>query len=242
MAASRRAVAAVVVVAGTVAACDALIGLTDYKHVPCAVDCDAATGEGGQVAEAGSDSSIDVNEAATDSKAEADASEASAVDAGGDVVEVDVGVEELEPTDLWAQWPMPNPEAGIAPEASTLLPNTMGYDAGADGGRATAYDLVTKLTWKRVAVSAASYDAGANICAGLGTGWHVPTRIQLVSLIDFTQVPTIDPATFPGTPSQGFWTSSPSPDGGSYWVVNFGTGLTSTAPGSAAWVLCVNSP
>jgi hypothetical protein len=80
----------------------------------------------------------------------------------------------------------------------------------------------------------------------------VPTRIQLVSLIDFTQPagnPTVDGLTFPGVPTQRLWTSSMVPSaadaGAQYWFVDFGTGLTVTASEQhmpANYVLCVKGP
>jgi hypothetical protein len=55
---------------------------------------------------------------------------------------------------------------------------------------------------------------------------RLPTRIELVSLIDFTQTPTIAVATFPGTQSAGYWTSStyPGAAGPEPWYVDFSDG------------------
>jgi hypothetical protein len=89
----------------------------------------------------------------------------------------------------------------------------------------------TGLMWQQT-VDAQSYtwaDA-KTYCEGLSLvgydDWRLPTRIELVSLVDFTQSsPTIDPTGFPNTPSEYFWSSSPVA-GYSYnaWYVNFSYG------------------
>ena len=254
MATSRRAVAGLAVIAATVAACDALLSLGDYSKVDCAFNCEAG-GEGGEVTDGGPDATADVFDAGNPlDAADADAGdgEASVVDSAPEAQLVDAAGDAPSNVLRWAQWPMPNPDAAIAPEASTLLPNTMGYDAGADGGGTTVLDLVTGLTWWRAPLMAAHVVDAINQCSTVpaGTGWHVPTRIELVSLIDFTQPssnPTIDVNTFPGTLPQKAWTSSSVPgDGGAdYWLVDFYDGLTLTALGSSgvgSFVLCVREP
>jgi len=252
MATSRRAIAGLAVIAATVAACDALLSLGDYSKVDCAFHCEAGGEEGG-IADGAPDATADVLDAANpldSGDADAGDGEASMVDSAAEAQLGDAAGDAPSNVLRWAQWPMPNPDAAIAPEASTLLPNTMGYDAGADGGSLTALDLMTGLTWWRAPLGANGIVAATNQCATVpaGTGWHVPTRIELVSLIDFTQpssVATVDLATFPGFPQQRFWTSSsvPGDAGGVYWVVDFATGLTSTGGGTlASWVLCVREP
>jgi hypothetical protein len=94
---------------------------------------------------------------------------------------------------------------------------------------------VTGLAWQRD-VDPASYlwaDAGA-LCAGLslgGASWRLPTLIELLSIVDFTQPsPAIDPQAFPATPGDSFWTSSPvagaNGPSGQAWYVGFTTGFT----------------
>ena len=185
MGASRRALVPCLAAAAlALAACDALLGLGQYKDVDCAVDC-------GTDAREGSTAFPEASEAADGPDA------ASMSDAGldGDAfgTTADVAIPEggwPVPTghEIWAHWPMPNPDAAIAPDASTLLPHPMTYDAGADGGDLVAYDVVTRLTWYRQSMSAKDYGTAWQACEGLnGVGWRVPTRIELVSLIDFTQ-------------------------------------------------------
>jgi hypothetical protein len=72
---------------------------------------------------------------------------------------------------------------------------------------------------------------------------RVPTRIELVSLVDFTTQPAINLNAFPGTMAQPFWTSSVVPaDAGldaasQYWSVSFADGIVDKTP--AMYVRCV---
>jgi hypothetical protein len=85
------------------------------------------------------------------------------------------------------------------------------YTAGVD----TVLDNVTKLTWQRF-VPPESYtreDAKA-YCAALileGTGWRLPTRIEIQSIVDYSKPqpgPLIDTVVFPNAPNDDFWCSS----------------------------------
>jgi hypothetical protein len=64
-------------------------------------------------------------------------------------------------------------------------------------------------------------------CSALGEGWRLPTRVELLSLVDDTRTePAIDVSRFPDTKSGAYWTSTLYASGSSYaWVVNFGYGL-----------------
>jgi hypothetical protein len=241
MATSRRVPLMLVSIAAlgaAVAACDSILGLGNYSDVPCQPGDCVGEDSGSFDAPPPPDSTL------------LDIFEAGVGDASDSGVAVDAAPEAMPPSDapydapsitaLWARWPMPNPDAAIYPGASTLLPNPMAYDAGADGGP-TALDLVTKLVWLRAAQPAS---APLNLTTACPLGYSVPTRIQLVSLIDFTQPgPTIDTATFQGVSSDYAWTSSQVIDAngawhGQYWTVDFSSGLVSaTADGSQ--VLCV---
>jgi hypothetical protein len=118
---------------------------------------------------------------------------------------------------VWAAWPMPDA--------------TRGYDLSTPG---IAVDRVTGLGWQRV-LSPELHDwAGARAtcdCLTLGgyDDWRLPTRIELVSLVDFTrQDPALDPQAFPDTPFEWFWTASPraESDPPAAWYVAFFDGDT----------------
>jgi hypothetical protein len=99
---------------------------------------------------------------------------------------------------------------------------------------------VTGLTWYTSPGDGSTIVKAANYCSGLGQNVVVPTRIQLVSLIDFTRLnPTIDTTVFTQVNGDRYITSSRvEPQGTSYWTVDFSSGLVSNAstPGK---VLCV---
>jgi hypothetical protein len=87
--------------------------------------------------------------------------------------------------------------------------------------------------WQEVAdQSGYTQSQAQTYCAGLTLAgycdWRLPTRIELVSIVDFTQSgPAIDRSAFPNTPSGAFWTSSPGPGVPPHaWLVEFGDGVT----------------
>jgi hypothetical protein len=223
----------------TLAACNSILGLGNYSVVPeGGAEEDSPTFDtGDEFYEAGAFDST------TDSGDGGDAADVTVEDASDSMVTPDVTVDAAPVlTTLWARWPMPNPDASIAPGADAMLPNQMSYEVNGDGGTATVTDLVTNLTWLQTPKQLGTFAEAASYCAGI-PGYQVPTRIQLVSLIDFTQVPTISTATFPLVTEDRFWTSSqvmnvtgPLPN--AYWTIDFTTGLAATA-GTGHWVLCV---
>jgi hypothetical protein len=118
----------------------------------------------------------------------------------------------------WAEWPMPNPP-------SAGLPNSQNYDTLSFAS--VVVDLVTGLQWQQL-VDEQTYtftDASA-YCQGLtvaGGEWRLPSRIELLSLVDYTNPnPVIDMSAFPNTPPAYFWSSSVfAGDKESAWNVNF---------------------
>jgi hypothetical protein len=134
-------------------------------------------------------------------------------------------------------FPMPNP-------ASTGLPHPMSYAANADG---TVTDEVTGLTWEAT-VDGAEYMQGDAVthCAAKGAGWRLPTRLELVSLVDYTVSapgPTIN-AVFKDTPATTFWTASAYyGDVGDDWYVGFDVGYSDYGiENQSALVRCVRAP
>ena len=102
----------------------------------------------------------------------------------------------------------------------------------ADG---TVRDSQTRLTWQQ-AISTERYawpDAGS-YCAQLplsGAGWRVPSIGELQTIVDERTFPAIDAATFPDTPSEYFWSSSPDAEAPSQvWTVFFANGTTYRIP------------
>ena len=94
----------------------------------------------------------------------------------------------------------------------------------------TVFDTTTGLTWQReVTHQRFAWQAAKEYAASLsfaGGGWRLPTKNELMSIVDNTQNnPSIDDKSFPGTPADWFWSSSPYASDGFYaWVVNFGGG------------------
>jgi hypothetical protein len=148
---------------------------------------------------------------------------------------------------IYARWPMPNP-------ASSGLPNPASYSDNGDG---TVTDNVTKLVWQKAVSSSQAYSwcNAINYCATLtlaGRSWRLPTRIELLSLVDFTRTgPAINTTAFPSVPGGKYhWTSSPwvvsqiATKPQDSWIVNFSEGLTSNAGDrtAAEYARCVSAP
>jgi hypothetical protein len=149
---------------------------------------------------------------------------------------------------------MPNPPAAH-------LPNPFSYTDRGDG---TVIDNVTNLVWQKAVdkstqafawAAAPAYCAALTLPAPAGSTWHVPTRIQALSLVDYTTAAAMDaPFLGSGQPPGGkyTWTSTPwvvsqiSSKPQDAWMVNFGGGggLTSNAAAQtdAEYVRCVASP
>lgn len=100
----------------------------------------------------------------------------------------------------------------------------------------TVLDTRTTLVWQQ-AVDAGSYtwtDAQA-YCATLdhvGAPWRLPSMKELLTIADFARAdPAIDPTTFPDTPSDYFWSSSPvAGSSTAAWGVNFNKGSAGAGP------------
>jgi hypothetical protein len=118
-------------------------------------------------------------------------------------------------------WPMPNPP-------SSGLPNPQSYDAGISG---VVLDRVTGLSWQQVVdpnsytKSSANAYCGALMLAGYGD-WRLPSVLELMSIVDMTQVsPAIDAVAFPNTPPLPFWSSQNEVgNSGLGWYVYFKNG------------------
>jgi hypothetical protein len=154
-------------------------------------------------------------------------------------VAIDGGTPIVAPNDgNFATWPMPNPTA-------TGLDHLQAYAISTEG---VVTDKVTHLEWQQfVDAEASTWQEAATYCEKLaleGDGYRLPTRIELLSLLDFTvPSPSIDGVTFPATPPDFFWSSSRFVgDTSIAWLVNFsGAGgfLSSSDLRSMFYVRCV---
>jgi hypothetical protein len=139
---------------------------------------------------------------ASDSAALSDASDGAA----GPMPAGDAGVGAV-----WATWPMPN-------SPSSGLPHPQSYDTSVAG---TALDRVTGLRWQRdVSIVSTAQQASVttvlaqatSYCSGLTLGgfedWRLPSRIELVSLLDFTVTSGDSGSVFTAATSASFVSSS----------------------------------
>ena len=141
----------------------------------------------------------------------------------------------------WAQWPMPSPEAG---------PHLFSYAVNADG---SVTDRRTGLVWLVSSTlsfppTIAGFDMARAFCSSLGDAgikWRLPTRIELVTLIDYSKVPALDPVFAAGLTNKGgwYWSASvvrPVTIDYRFWGVNFTTGdVSDMVPSEPRTALCV---
>ncbi len=125
-------------------------------------------------------------------------------------------------THSWGCWRMPN-------SPNSDLPNPAHYTDMGDG---TVRDDVTCLLWQKTAPTDTAYtwsDAKAK-CTGNpllgGVGWRLPSRIELISIVDYTRRdPSIPVLAFPSTrPNPPYWTWSPLPSTTDAFAVSFHVG------------------
>ncbi|HOX43325.1 MAG TPA: DUF1566 domain-containing protein [Myxococcota bacterium] len=124
-----------------------------------------------------------------------------------------------------AECPAPGAPASGQDACYAIAP--LDYQA-ADG---VVEDQVTGLAWQQ-ATPVETYDwwEARDYCQALSLGghddWRLPSRVELVSLLDLGRIdPTIDPGAFPGTPSDFYWSSSPVPFLGFAYGVRFELGF-----------------
>jgi uncharacterized protein DUF1566 len=95
--------------------------------------------------------------------------------------------------------------------------------------RDEVHDLKTLLSWRAAAAPGpVSWGQAYDYCLGLGTGWRLPSTMELQTLIDQTRVlSAVDPTAFPGSPDDYFWTSSIFDNTPTQaWFVSIGAGNT----------------
>ena len=124
------------------------------------------------------------------------------------------------------------------------------YMVSADGQEVR--DTTTQLTWRRCAEgqrfdgkacagkpTRLSYGAAKKVAGSAGAGWRVPTREELVGLVDKkAKKPKIDAQAFPKTPNLSFWASRQgSDDDLGAWLVSFASGRVTGNVGQAKFPL-----
>ncbi len=125
---------------------------------------------------------------------------------GGDPCAATYPADAAPPDREWARWRLPE---SSPPAASYRVEQTV------------VCDRTTGLLWERNVGDLKTWDDGVTYCDTLSLGgytdWRMPTRIELLSLVDFDKsVPAINTTAFPNAlvdaGTQGgsqYWTSSP---------------------------------
>jgi hypothetical protein len=125
----------------------------------------------------------------TDARRDVQTSDASTLDASG-----------TSPVQ-WPRFKMPNyPQDGGPTE------NRASYS----GDAGVVVDNVSKLVWREpVEPGIYTFEEARAKCAAITAGgrWRLPSRIELVTLLDLRKTPAIDPM-FASTESTAYWTSS----------------------------------
>jgi hypothetical protein len=132
---------------------------------------------------------------------------------------------------IWAGWKMPDPAARR-------------FDTS---GAEVVVDPATGLMWQRkTAPQQLDWEFSKAYCGCLTLGghddWRLPTRIELVSLVDYRrQEPSIDLDAFPDTPNTWYWSSSPvAGESVVAWYLSFMDGNTHEAARDVSYgVRCV---
>jgi hypothetical protein len=140
----------------------------------------------------------------------------------------------------FAEWPLPDP-------TTTGAPRSQRYDLA---DPEVAVDQVTGLVWQRqLDPGVHDWRSAQQHCACLRLGghadWRLPTRIELVSIVDYTKDhAAIDRVAFPATPSEWFWTASEMVDlPGFAWYLYFETGFSNFIDQESTYrVRCVRAP
>src|SRR5262249_4947437 len=127
------------------------------------------------------------------------------------------------------------------------LPNPQSYDLTTSG---VVLDRVTGLMWERAVNTGSSpWSEASAYCSSLTLSgfadWRLPTLIELLSLLDYTQQgPLIDPTAFPNTPFMApdglFWSASAHQGSTSqFWFVHFAGSTEISQSTSLFRVRCV---
>lgn len=90
---------------------------------------------------------------------------------------------------------------------------------------AAVHESVTGLDWKRHPAPELTWQEAIDGCAGFGDGYRLPSRLELVSLIDYGRTEAkAGPASLHDLKPDYHWTTSITPSTTSVWVVHLGCG------------------
>ncbi|MGK5093038.1 DUF1566 domain-containing protein [Deltaproteobacteria bacterium TL4] len=117
-----------------------------------------------------------------------------------------------------------------------------------DFGNGTILDKTTGLMWQKADDGTQrNWDAANQYCDTLALAdyadWYLPTKDELMGLVDTQYNPTIDPAFFPNTKSSYYWSSTTGAYGTSgAWYVDFLFGhVGGNSKTSTYYVRCVRT-
>jgi hypothetical protein len=200
---TRRVIVTLAAMTPLLAACNAILGISDFSKGECA---------GGGVCDGTSSSSGGF-----------DGGQDAPTDAPINVIDAR-GVDPVS----WAQWKMPNyPTASDSGPNDNLEKLTNVADE--------VQDTITGLTWRKVKAdehAALTWANAKDFCTDKGTGYRLPTRIELVTILNLDpEHGDVRANAFFGLQSSPYWTTSlertidPQTSAlrisTKHWVVNF---------------------
>jgi len=100
-----------------------------------------------------------------------------------------------------------------------------------DNGDGTVTDINTGLMWQQQTGDIMSWNDAMLYCTeplANYSDWRLPTKDELKTLTSNCWTPTIDPAYFPNTFPDFYWSSTYDTDSGPAWGVHFGIGQEDT--------------
>jgi hypothetical protein len=111
------------------------------------------------------------------------------------------------------------------------------------GGAFGVRDDITGLVWEKSGTSPLSWAEAQAHCAGLGEGFHLPSRVELASIVDYGRADAAlgeDVFLVPMSMTDLYWTASSPPKVGAAWAVGFREGdVTLLDRGLVARARCV---